>query len=136
MPSPSPAAVLVHPLTHILLSVIFNAASQVLLRVGASEAGQQGWVGFHGLASFWIWAGIAAQIASLASWLHALRTVKLLIAFNLSGLLHVLVPLASWLVLGERIPAARWLGIALVLAGVLIVAAPAAAVETRMEKRR
>ena len=126
------ASALLHPITHILLSVVFNAASQVLLRLGASEAGQHGWVGIHGLTSGWVWAGIFAQIAALAFWLHALRTTTLLLAYNLSGLLHVIVPLGGWLVLGEHIPLARWFSIALVLTGVLIVAAPTAKVEERL----
>lgn len=122
----------VHPLAHIIFSVVLNAASQVFLRIGASDSGADGWSAFRGLASGWVWCGIVAQIASLFSWLQALRSIKLLVAFNLSGLLHVLVPLAGWLFLGEHIPAARWLGITLVLAGVLVVAAPAATVEERL----
>lgn len=124
------ASVAPHPVTQILLSVIFNAGSQVLLRLGVG--GGNGWVGLQALGSGWVWGGIFAQIASLVFWLHALRTTKLLIAFNLSGLLHVIVPLGGWLILGEQIPTARWLGIVLVLAGVLIVAAPAAKVEERL----
>ncbi|SRR5581483_1822401 len=130
---PRLASVALHPVTQILLSVIFNAGSQVLLRLGASGVGGgNGWVGLRALGSGWVWGGILAQIASLVFWLHALRTTKLLIAFNLSGLLHVIVPLGGWLILGEHIPIDRWVGIALVLAGVLIVAAPAAKVEERL----
>ncbi|MGI8438300.1 MAG: hypothetical protein ACR2NX_15605 [Chthoniobacterales bacterium] len=121
-----------HPLLHIVFSVVLNAASQVFLRLGASDTGSDAWSAFRGLASGWVWCGIIAQIGSLFFWLHALRTIKLLVAFNLSGLLHVLVPLGGWLFLREHIPAARWLGIALVLAGVLVVAAPVAKVEERL----
>lgn len=125
-------SIFLHPLAHIVYSVILNAASQVLLRIGASDSGTDVWSAFRSLTSGWIWCGIIAQIASLFSWLHALRTIKLLVAFNLSGLLHVLVPLAGWFFLGEHVPVERWFGIALVLAGVLVVAAPAAKVEERL----
>ena len=126
------AAAALHPLLHVWLSIVFNAASQVLLRIGASETAHGGWIGIDALASGWIWSGILLQILSLASWLHALRTVKLLIAFNLSGLLHAIVPLASWIFLDEHISFERWLGIALVLAGVFVVAQPVAKVEEHL----
>ena len=125
-------SIFLHPLAHILYSVILNAASQVFLRLGASTSGDDAWSAFRSLASGWVWCGIVAQIGSLVSWLHALRTIKLLVAFNLSGLLHVVVPLTGWLVLGEYIPPARWFGISLVLAGVFVVGASAAKVEERL----
>lgn len=121
-----------HPVAHIIYSVVLNAASQVFLRIGASDSGNDAWSALRSLGSIWLWCGIVAQISSLFFWLHALRTIKLLVAFNLSGLLHVLVPFAGWLVLGEHIPAWRWFGISLVLAGVLVVGAPASKVEERL----
>lgn len=125
-------SIFLRPVAHIIYSVVLNAASQVFLRIGASDSGNDGWSAFRALASGWVWCGIIALIVSLFSWLHALRTIKLLVAFNLSGLLHVLVPFGGWLVLGEHIPAERWLGISLVLAGVFVVGAPSAKVEERL----
>jgi len=125
-------SIFLRPVAHIIYSVILNAASQVFLRVGASDSGNDAWSALRSLGSVWVWCGIVAQVTSLFSWLHALRTIKLLVAFNLSGLLHVLVPFAGWLVLGEHIPAWRWFGISLVLAGVLVVGAPAAKVGERL----
>ena len=122
-------SIFLHPVAHIIYSVVLNAASQVFLRIGASDSGSDAWSAFRSLASIWVWGGIIALIVSLFSWLQALRTIKLLVAFNLSGLLHVLVPFSGWLFLGEHIPAGRWLGISLVLAGVFVVGAPAAKVE-------
>ena len=72
------------------------------------------------------------MVTSLFSWLYGLRFVPLNIAFNLAGLVQVLVPLAAWLLLGERIGATRLCGIALVCAGVLIVARPLMRVEEKL----
>ncbi|MEI9896478.1 MAG: hypothetical protein WDN28_22115 [Chthoniobacter sp.] len=53
-------------------------------------------------------------------------------AYNLSGATHVLIPLGCWAWLGESISPLRWLGIALVLAGVILSAQSAAAVEEQL----
>ncbi len=46
--------------------------------------------------------------------------------------MHILVPLSSWIFLGEAILPRRWLGIGLVLVGLLIVAKPAARLEEKL----
>lgn len=107
------------------------AASQLLLKRGAGDEAA-GPFNFAALGSVWVWGGIAAEIASLALWLGALRTVPLGIAYNLSGATHVLIPLGCWAWLGETISPLRWVGIALVIAGVVLSAQSVAAVEERL----
>jgi drug/metabolite transporter (DMT)-like permease len=72
------------------------------------------------------------MVTSLFSWLYGLRFVPLNIAFNLAGLVQVLVPLAAWLLLGERIGPTRACGILLVCTGVFIVARPLMRVEEKL----
>lgn len=118
---------LFNPYVQILFSVTLSAGAQLFMKKGADEAIDPTAaiaLGFSGLHSPWVWAGIACLIGSLISWLYALRFVPLIVAFNLAGLQHVIVPLISWLYLGEKIGGIRWLGIGLVFAGVLIVAKP------------
>jgi drug/metabolite transporter (DMT)-like permease len=50
----------------------------------------------------------------------------------LISIVHVLVPLASWAVLAEKVSAARWAGIALVFAGIILIARDAAKVEKKL----
>ena len=64
--------------------------------------------------------------------LDPLRTAPLSIAFNLTGAIHVIVPLSSWLLLGEAISSRRWLGIALICAGVVITARQVGEAEERL----
>ena len=71
-------------------------------------------------------------ILSLITWLHVLRYIPLSIAFPISQVVHALVPLGSWLVLGESITSVRWCGIALVLLGLAVVAKPVARLEERL----
>ena len=109
-------------------SIVLFSASQLLLKRGAG-AQAEGVFNFAALHSPWVWLGIVAEIGSLVTWLGALRRLPLGVAFNISGLTHVLVPLGCWAWLGEGIPPLRWAGIGLVLAGVVLSARPAAAVE-------
>ena len=113
-----------NPYLAISISIVLDAAAQVLLKVGADRAITPGSFGLAGLHSGWTWLGILALIASLGSWLYSLQFVALNIAANLTACVHVLVPLACWLFLGEKISVVRWAGIALVIAGVFMVARP------------
>ena len=129
-PRPAPGA-LAHPYTQIALSIALSAVAQLFLKRGSDEA-TAGALGLGGLHSPWVWGGIAAMVASLFSWLYALRFVPVGLANNLAGAIHVLVPVGCWVWLGETISGRRWLGIALVIAGVIVSARPAAAAEEKL----
>jgi drug/metabolite transporter (DMT)-like permease len=119
------------------LSVAFVTVSELLLKIGAIEtahiAGQSwAWTGLSGLASRYVWLAILFVILSLITWLHVLRHLPLSIAFPISQVVHTLIPLGSWLILGESITSLRWCGIALVLSGLVVVAKPVARLEERL----
>ncbi len=122
-----------HPLLLISASVVLSSTSQVLFKV-ATGGGEQGGVGLSAslFTSWALWAGIVATLTSLVSWLNALRSLPLLVAFNLSAATYILVPIGCWWFLGEQVPPIRWLGIALVTAGVLVIARPLARMEDRL----
>ena len=129
-----------NPWFQLALSVVFVAVYELLLKLGATEtahiAGARwAWTGISGLASLYVWLGIPLIILSLITWLHVLRYIPLSIAFPVSQVVHVLVPLSSWLLLGEFITSLRWCGIALVSLGLAIVAKPAARLEDRLEEK-
>jgi len=127
---------LLNPWFQLVLSVLFVTTSEVFLKRGAVEAprlpDEVNWTGVSGLVSPDVWYGILFVIASFISWLYVLRFIPLTIAYPLSNLVHVLVPLASWFFLNEHISVQRWCGIALVLLGVLIVAKPVARMEENL----
>ncbi len=128
----APAHWFTSPTLQLWIAIILSAASQVFLRMGAHESGGDVWSGISALRSGWTWLGILGIVAGLGSWLHALRSIPLIIAFNLAAFTHVLVPLASWMFLGETVSGQRWLGIGLVFAGVLVIARPAAKAEEEL----
>jgi multidrug transporter EmrE-like cation transporter len=118
----------------IALGALSVTAAELLMKCGASaQSGQIGVFGMAALRSGWTWLGIICYCASFASWVHVLRTVPLGIAYALINIVHVLIPLGCWIFLHEAISPRRWFGIALVLAGLLLVVKPLMAVEKKLE---
>ena len=125
-----------NPYVAIALSVVLDACAQVLLKIGADHSIAHGSVvGIAGLESGWVWLGIIAMVTSFGSWIYSLRFVPLNIAANLTGIVHVLVPVSCWFFLGEKISPGRWLGILLVIVGVFTIARPLMKVEEEIEER-
>jgi drug/metabolite transporter (DMT)-like permease len=125
-----------NPWFQLALSVMCVVASELLLKRGASDTANPGvnwsWTGISGLASPLVWWGILFVVLSFLSWLYVLRFIPLTIAFPLSRVVDVLGPLSCWLILGETISVRRWLGIALVIIGLAVVAKPVARLEERL----
>jgi drug/metabolite transporter (DMT)-like permease len=124
-----------NPWLVLVFEVVFVTASEVLLKVGASETRRvEGWewTGLMSLASIWIWLAIVLVILSFLCWIYVLRHIPLSIAFPLSNVVHVLVPLSCWIFLGEHISATRWCGIAVVVFGLAVVARPVAKIEEKL----
>ena len=111
-------------------------ASELLLKRGASETADLksawSWTGISGLASPLVWLAIIFVIISFLSWLYVLKYIPLSIAFPLSRVVDALVPICSWIFLGEMISTRRWCGIALVIIGLAVVAKPVARMEERL----
>jgi drug/metabolite transporter (DMT)-like permease len=118
------------------ICVLLSTAAEIFLKLGAAETADPNsawsWTGLTGLRSSWVWWGIVASIVALFNWLATIRKLPLTIAFPIGNAVHILVPLSSWIFLGEAIAMRRWLGIALVLIGLMIVAKPAARLEEKM----
>jgi multidrug transporter EmrE-like cation transporter len=125
-----------NPWLHLGLSIAFVTIYELLLKVGAVETAhlseRWSWTGLTGLASPYTWVAIVFVILSLVTWLHVLRSIPLSVAFPISQVVHALVPLGSWLFLGESIATLRGCGIALVLLGLAVVAKPVARFEERL----
>ncbi|HEY0791876.1 MAG TPA: hypothetical protein VGD78_12505 [Chthoniobacterales bacterium] len=132
VPPPSGRRWFLHPLLLIGVSVVMSSASQILFKRATTAMGQNGAIGPGLFASGALWAGIVATLISLVTWLNALRSVPLILAFNLSAATYVVVPLGCWAFLGEGIPPVRWIGIACVTLGVTIMARPLSRLEERL----
>ena len=124
------------PWLHLAISTACVAIYELLLKRGAAETADPNsswsWTGLTGLASIYVWIAMGFVIVSLITWLYVLRYLPLSIAFPISQAVHVLVPLGSWLLLGENIVTLRWIGIAFVSLGLAVVSRPVARLEEEL----
>ena len=125
-----------NPWLQLTVSVVCVFVSELLLKRGATEVAEPdsawSWTGVNGLASPLVWWAILLIIASFISWLYVLRYIPITIAYPVSRIVDILVPLGCWIFLGEFISPLRWSGIALVVIGLALVAKPVAQIEQRL----
>ena len=106
---------------------VFSTAGDSLLARGMKDLGG---VSLHNLSSLilaildpWVAGGILLLIAFFASYMSALSWADLTYVLPATSLGYVLVALAARFAFHEAISPTRWLGIALITAGVGFVAA-------------
>ncbi|MBU7587103.1 MAG: EamA family transporter [Nostoc sp. TH1S01] len=68
---------------------------------------------------FWTW--FVSYVIVTVLWLIVLRTIPLSQAFPTLGLTFALVPLASYYFLREHVVLSQWIGIAIIVTGVILV---------------
>jgi drug/metabolite transporter (DMT)-like permease len=124
-----------NPWLVLVFEVVFVTAAETLLKVGASKtervAGWE-WTGLLPLGSIWTWWAIVLIVLSFLCWIYVLKYIPLSIAFPLSNVVHVLIPLNCWIFLDEHISSRRWCGIAIVILGLALVAKPVAKIEEQL----
>ena len=128
-PAPSVSGFL-DPYVQLGCGALLVTASELMLKKGAASGAPMpasvAWLGVGALTSGWTWLAIGTYVLSFVSWLYVLRHLPLGMAFGLINVVHVLVPLGAWGLLGETISFRRWIGIACVLCGTVVVARTAA----------
>jgi undecaprenyl phosphate-alpha-L-ara4N flippase subunit ArnF len=130
-----PLAWYLNPYLQLFVSALLIAVAEVLMKQGAvagARANETGLFGMSALSSGATWIGTLIYILSFISWLHVLRLMPLTEAYAWISLVHIFVPLAALIFLGETISLVRWAGIALVLTGTILVAASAAVAEEEL----
>lgn len=115
----------------ILSGVVLNAAAQLLLKAGASSAGQ---ISMNaGPQALWntalslarhpgVVGGLACYVVSVVLWIVALSRVEVSVAYPMLSIGYVLNALLAWWLFGENLNPQRWLGIAVIIVGVVLVA--------------
>lgn len=64
---------------------------------------------------------VPLYVGGFMIWLIVLSKLDLSYAYSFLALAYVLVPLLSWLILGEHIPTVRWIGIIVICIGIVLV---------------
>ena len=113
----------------ILLSVILGVGGQVTLKIGMTQVGRIGaetlaeplQVVWRMLTSPLVIGGLGLYVIGAAVWLTVLSRVPLSVAYPLLAMTYVFTPLLAWMVLGESVPALRWVGIGTICLGIIVV---------------
>jgi uncharacterized membrane protein len=109
----------------LLVSVIALAAGETLLAKGMKSVGgaATGWRDeiLKTLLSPWIWAGVVLLLVHLVFYMAALGKADLSLVLPLTAASYPLTSLLAQIYLDERVGPTRWLGTALITAGVAVV---------------
>lgn len=126
-----------YPAFQLALEIVLVTASEICVKIGAAQTASLAasggeWLGVSGLASAWTWLGIVLVVLSFLCWTYVLRHMPLSTAYPVSNLVHVMIPIGSWILLSEAISPRRWLGIGIVVIGLALVAKPVATLEEKL----
>jgi drug/metabolite transporter (DMT)-like permease len=115
----------------ILLSVALAATAQLTLKHGMNQVTSHGTVPLdlkqpvetvrRIAADASVWAGLLTFVLSAAVWLLVLSRVSLSFAYPFVSLTYVIILLFDGLILHEPVSAVRWGGVALIVAGILLI---------------
>jgi multidrug transporter EmrE-like cation transporter len=114
----------------IISGVLLNACAQLLLKAGTNALGgaihltmSNAFETFIRVATqLPILGGLACYALSLVVWIMGLSRTDVSIAYPMLSLGYVVAAVGAWVFLGESIPPQRMLGIAVILAGVVVLA--------------
>jgi len=70
------------------------------------------------IASPWLWIGIIFLLANFFLWIALLSRVDLSVAFPMSSLTYIIVPILAITFLHEKVLLTRWAGIVFIIAGI------------------
>jgi drug/metabolite transporter (DMT)-like permease len=119
-----------NPKAMIWLSVVLSAGAQVFLKHGLNRIRdrRQGMpasslsliIAVFGEAWVWLWA--ASFVVATGLWLLGVQRLDLSYAFPLLSLGYILVNLLSMILFRERVDGMRWLAVAIISVGVILIA--------------
>jgi multidrug transporter EmrE-like cation transporter len=105
------------------VSIVFNALGQLLLKRAAVDGGAGDPSAQRAFLNPWFLGGMSSLGLSMLLWVLVLRKMPLTLAHPVAtGCAFVMVPTVSHLLWNEPLSALRVTGLAVIAAGVLIVA--------------
>jgi len=115
----------------ILVSVVLAATAQLTLKHGMNQVTAHGEVPLdlgrpidtvrRVVGNLSVWAGLATFVLSAAVWLVVLSRASLSFAYPFASLTYVLILVFDRFVLNEPISGLRYAGVALIIAGLLLI---------------
>ncbi len=107
------------------LLIACESSGQIATKIGGDILGQTDFSlqRLHAvLLNPGVWVAIGCYIGAFFVWMLILRRSTLSLAFPLSSLVFVAVLLASWLGLNEQISLLHWIGVAVIIGGIALLA--------------
>lgn len=112
----------------VLTGVLLNACAQLLLKAGTNAVGHFEFT----LRSAWrvapqllfephILGGLMCYAVSVVVWIGALSRTEVSIAYPMLSIGYIVNALAAWYLFGEALTATRVAGIAVIIAGVILI---------------
>jgi drug/metabolite transporter (DMT)-like permease len=113
----------------LFLLVVLGSVGNTILSKGMKDAGDLDISRLSGLAagatrvltSGTIWLGIAMMLAFMVCHMLVLSWADYSFVMPFSAIAYALVPLLGYLFLHEQVSAARWVGIVLIVLGVVLI---------------
>ncbi|WP_324727542.1 4-amino-4-deoxy-L-arabinose-phosphoundecaprenol flippase subunit ArnE [Pseudomonas chlororaphis] len=105
----------------LLVACLLTCLGQIAQKFAVESWRGQPSGAFDKLRSPWLWLALASLGLGLLVWLLVLQRVEVGIAYPMLSLNFVLITLIARFVFHEAIDRRHWLGVALVLAGVLLL---------------
>ncbi len=114
----------------ILLSVLLNASAQLFLRKGMPQVSlvtNQGALelvhgAFRVVFNPWVFSGLSCYAISIVLWMYVLSKVQVSFAYPFLSVGYVIVVAAAYIFFREPVSVMKLAGIALICAGVALVA--------------
>lgn len=112
----------------ILLNVIIDSIANVFFKKGILESGVN-FSGFNDILSFisanitslFIWLGIFMYLVNFIIWITVLHQMHLSIAMPIGSIGYIMIPVLAIIFLHESVSWVRWIGIFLIIFGILFV---------------
>jgi uncharacterized membrane protein len=113
----------------LFLMVVLGSVGNTILSKGMKDAGEIDIshvatlvsAGVHVLTSGAIWLGIAMMLAFMVCHMLVLSWADYSFVMPFSAVAYALVPLLAFLFLHEQVSTARWVGIVLIVLGVVLI---------------
>jgi multidrug transporter EmrE-like cation transporter len=113
----------------IFAGVLLNSAAQLMLKAGAKTLGTVSMGSSSSLMTAacsaatqpWIVLGLVCYFLSAGLWILALTRVDVTVAYPMLSMGYVIAALLAWHFFGEPLTAGRVLGIAIIMAGVVVL---------------
>ena len=114
----------------IFVSVLAAVVGQLCLKQGMTQVGALEMKSLQELllvaqrvsSNPLVLAGLICYVVAALAWLIVLSRLDLGFAYPMLALTYAIIPMAAHVFLGEEIPILRWVGIGIVIVGVLLIA--------------